>query len=122
MENTNSYDVIIDTIDDMIREIGQYANGINGQFLSRLTDIHNMHKIGSNVIFDAKFVESECVVYNVTVIANDYGIIAADTTDFARLDMQKADLYTMDSNELLDFCWNIHKYYDKLGKQEDKQI
>lgn len=112
MKDTNPYNVIIDTIDDMIREIGQYANDINGQFLSRLTDIHNMHKIGSNVIFDAKFVESANTKYNVTVIANDYGIIAADTTDFARLDMQKADLYAMDSNELLDFCWNMHKYYE----------
>lgn len=112
MKDTNPYNVIIDTIDDMIREIGQYANDINAQFLSRLTDIHNMHKIGSNVIFDAKFVESEDVVYNVTIIATEYGIIAADTTDFARLDMQKADLYTMDSRELHDFCLNMHKYYE----------
>lgn len=121
-KNTNPYDVIIDTIDGMIREIGQYANGINEQFLSRLTDIHNMHKVGSDIIFDAKFVESEDVVYNVTVIATEYGLIVVDADDFARLNMKKADLYAMDYKELHDFCWNMHKYYDKLGKQEDKLV
>ena len=112
MKDTNPYDVIIDTIDGMIREIDQYANDINERFLSRLIDIHNMHKIGSNVIFDAKFIESEDVVYNVTVIANDYGLIAVDADDFACLNMKKADLYSMDSRELHDFCWNMHKYYE----------